>query len=503
MLSRHVIEVTSEGFLVDLASQKRGDVIKDHSALVQYLQTNIFEGFKASGKKQMLLFVHGGLTDRGIGMRHFTRNYQTILEGEFYPVFVVWPSGWKNTYVEHLLWVRQGLRAETFNEKAFSLATSPLVLLADVGRSLTRLPLVIANNSKSDIETVSPIRSREGGAAVEQYQALVRENYLLAIGDDYSLLRDRTVRTTTYWVTLPIKYFIGSLIDGFGKGAWDNMLRRTQVVYPARLDVEAVIWTDRLKQSPGSNAAVTQRKLTKRQERRARRYAAAGLPVFIEMLRSRRTNDPSQEVALVGHSMGAIILNRVVRDAKMDFSNIVYMGAACSVEDFSRSVLPYMKQHRQTQFYNLCLHPVAEAGEWYPMFVDLPPRGSLLVWLDNFLSNPVTEQERTLGRWRNLFRSGPTGEPIIRQFFNNDGASQLTNRLHFQAFSVGFGDTNGLRKIKYQWNEHPQPRTILDRCDHPLSHSEFTEMPYWKRQFWWTREIAGGKARQTADALKH
>jgi hypothetical protein len=42
-------------------------------------------------------------------------------------------------------------------------------------------------------------------------------------------------------------------------------------------------------------------------------------------------------------------------------------------------------------------HPVAEAGEWYPMLVDLPPRGSLLVWLDNFLANPVTEQERTLG----------------------------------------------------------------------------------------------------------
>jgi hypothetical protein len=77
VLSRHVIEVTSEGFLVDLASRKKGEVIKDRRALTRYLQTNILDGFKESGKRHILLFVHGGLTDRGIGMRHFSRNYQT------------------------------------------------------------------------------------------------------------------------------------------------------------------------------------------------------------------------------------------------------------------------------------------------------------------------------------------------------------------------------------------------------------------------------------------
>ena len=41
-------------------------------------------------------------------------------------------------------------------------------------------------------------------------------------------------------------------------------------------------------------------------------------------------------VTLVGHSMGTIILNRVVRDASKEFADIVYLAAACSVEDFSR-----------------------------------------------------------------------------------------------------------------------------------------------------------------------
>src|SRR5439155_10604915 len=203
------------------------------------------------------------------------------------------------------------------------------------------------------------------------------------------------------------------------------------------------------------------------------RCSSLGVPRFVKML----AGETNLEVTLVGHSMGTIILNRVVRDSEINFANIVYMGAACSVEDFSHSVLPFMEQHRDTQFFTLSLHPVAEAGEWYPWLADLPPRGSLLIWIDNFLSNPVTEQERTMGRWRNLFRSDSTGEPIIRRLYAEGGAD-LQNRLHFQAFSVGFGDK--LRKMKFQWNEDPLRRDALERCDNPLSHGELSEVPYWK-----------------------
>jgi len=487
--SQHVIEVNADGLLYDLEPHHKRRLLRDRSEVRSYLVTNIWGGFTNSGKTNMLIFVHGGLNDRDQGLQHFRDDSPRIGDNNYYPVFVVWPSGWRDTYLEHLLWVRQGVKMESRREKAFSLATSPFMLLSDLGRALTRLPMVVANNTRSDLETVVPVRKQDGGGAVGDYQQLVTNGFLVSIGDDYSLNSDRLLRDLSYNATLPVKYIAASMIDGLGKGAWDNMLRRTETVYPARMDAGM---RERRQQTLTNQSASLQSSEQRpppvpvRKEKRARRYEAAGLPALFELLQEFQQKRQSlADVTLVGHSMGAIILNRVVRDATMDFDNIVFMGAACSIEDFSGSVLPYLQRHTNTQFYGLSLHPIAEAGEWYLIAGDLVPRGSLLVWIDNFLANPATEQDRTLGRWKNLFRASPSGEPVVQRFFNNDEDGSLTNRLHFRAFSAGFGGPEQLRKSKYQWNERPIGQSIKERCNTPLSHGEFSELPYWTSNFWW------------------
>jgi len=485
---QHVIEVNANGLLYDLRPRARHKLITEQTEVTNYLAQTIWAGFKQSGKSNLLVFIHGGLNYRDQGLQHYLDHSEDILSRNYYPVFVVWPSGWGDTYLEHLLWVRQGVKMDTTGEKVFGLLTSPLMLFSDLGRALTRLPMVIANNSRSDRETFVAARKLDGGAAVNDYQALREEGYFVQIEDDYSRVGDRLMRDVSYGATLPIKYVSASLLDGLGKGAWDNMLRRTQMVYPARMTprtrarIEAEVTN-----LPTDPQDVTQVKRPRtRKAKREKRYAAAGLPCFLELLEQfQRTNSGLAEVTLVGHSMGTIILNRVIRDATMDFNNIVYLGAACSVGDFSTTVLPYMREHKGTQFYGLSLHPVAEAGEWYLMAGDLVPRGSLLIWIDNFLANPVSEEERTFGRWQNLFRASATGEPLVRRFYDNDEGANLNWRVHFRAFSVGFGGKDQLRPAKYQWNQAPVPIDIKARCDTPLSHGEFTEMPYWLPDFWW------------------
>lgn len=487
----NVIELDGDGTIYDLRSTNAHRKLPRAGGVTNYLSDTIWKGFRDSGKTNLLIFVHGGMNSRDVGLQHYLDDFKQI-DG-YYPVFVVWPSGPLSTYVEHLFWVRQGIKMETTKEKMFSFLTSPFMLVADLGRAVTRLPMVIANNTRSDFETITPIRKQDRARIVDDYRELATNNYHVHIEDDYSRTQDRLVRDVSYWATLPVKYVVSSLLDGLGKGAWDDMLRRTETAYPGRMEE----WlTNRVAEvkAEQSTKAQTQsgiwkpprKSKSKKKEKRLERYEAAGLPAFFEMLPNiRTTNGTIPQITLVGHSMGAIILNRVVRDTKIEFTNIVYMAAACSIEDFSTSVLPYLRQHTNSQFYSLSLHPVAEAGEVTWMAADLVPRGSLLIWLDNFLMNPVTEQERTFGRWRNLFRTSATGEPVIKRFFDNPDSESLKQRLHFRAFSVGAGDKDQMRSMKYQWNDHPIPKTRCDRCDTPLAHGDFTEMPYWSKDYWW------------------
>jgi len=485
----NVIELDADGTMYDLRPTHAHSQLPGSGGVTNYLADTIWKGFRDSGKTNLLIFVHGGMNSRDVGLKHYLDDFKQI-DG-YYPVFVVWPSGPWSTYVEHLLWVRQGIKMETKKEKAFSLLTSPLMLVADLGRAVTRLPMVIANNTRSDFETITPIRKQDRATMVNDYRKLATNNYHVHIGDDYSRTQDRLIRDVSYWATLPVKYVVSSLLDGLGKGAWDDMLRRTETAYPGRMEEWLTNRVAEMQAQQSANLAPQDDTNkpgppSKKKKNRLKRYEAAGLPALFAMLpKIRTTNGTIPQITLVGHSMGAIILNRVVRDTKMEFTNIVYMGAACSIEDFSTSVLPYMREHTNSQFYSLSLHPVAEAGEVCWMAADLVPRGSLLIWLDNFLMNPVTEQERTFGRWRNLFRTSATGEPVIKRFFDNQDSESLKQRLHFRAFSVGAGDKDQMRPMKYQWNDHPTAKTRCERCDTPLAHGDFTEMPYWSKDFWW------------------
>ena len=124
---------------------------------------------------------------------------------------------------------------------------------------------------------------------------------------------------------------------------------------------------------------------------------------------------PDLELTLIGHSMGTIVLNRALRECpRLRVRDVVYMAAACSIDDFRSSLVPYLTRTHDTRFYNLMLHPAAEVREWQMMAVDLPPRGSLLAWIDNFLAAPETTLDRTLGSWENAMQTAYVVPAAVR-----------------------------------------------------------------------------------------
>jgi hypothetical protein len=201
-----------------------------------------------------------------------------------------------------------------------------------------------------------------------------------------------------------------------------------------------------------------------------------GLSVFLRRLQQ-VIADPANggrdawEITLVGHSMGTIVLNQMVREfgmeptsavegsapparAALPFNRIVYMAGAATVRDYQDSVLPYLRQNRDARMYHLILHPRAEIRERFDPgipYLDLPPRGSLLVWVDEFLSTPETPLDRTVGRYENLL-------PAV-----HNTPDEVRGRVHIKAFGVG----SGVRG--------------------PQEHGDFTtHLKFWKSECWWT-----------------
>ena len=115
------------------------------------------------------------------------------------------------------------------------------------------------------------------------------------------------------------------------------------------------------------------------------------------------------EITIVGHSVGAIILDDLVHiHGRLPYRNVVQMGSAESFSHFLETVVPGMEAKPELRFYNLSLHPVAEASEanaWGTV-----PVGSLLEWVDHVYTNNDPLLDKSLGRWVNVAAAAP-GRP--------------------------------------------------------------------------------------------
>jgi len=396
------------------------------------------------GTKRVLIFVHGGMNTVNGSLAKVRALVPRIAAEDYYPLFINWNSGLWSSYWEHLTVVRQGQV-----KPVWGLLTSPLYLLADLGRAVTRAPVTWYYQLTSDATTAAkhetprflrrvlflPKQTDSSGV----YSSPNEQGLALLAGQDRRTDLDRVGYGTAYFLTLPFKLAVGPVIDAFGKSAWENMSRRTQTMFRTPGDF------NRLPRQTELDDAVN----------RVGPLPHGAVSRLMQCLDQLVTDDQAShyEITLIGHSMGAIVANEILRShPNLPYANIVYLGAACSVSDFEKSVVPYLNKSKSARFYNLVLHPVAEAREAQWSLLDLPPRGSLLEWIDNYLSAPRTVPERTLGKWDNAIAT----TALIPK--------EVASQIQIKAFDVG-------------------PGAGLSR-DNPQRHAEFSEVDFWKESFW-------------------
>jgi len=240
---------------------------------------------------------------------------------------------------------------------------------------------------------------------------------------------------------------VGSLTHSeIGASSWRNMKRRA-----ANVASPTVIFDSRIKD--------------RHQCSKNGNTCASGMQYFDELLSqiNDSTDRDRYEITLIGHSMGAFILNSLINNNLDNLvehnivKDVVYMAAATTIADTVQTI------HNLYQAYetrginnaewpkvsNLMLNRVAEISEL--MYFGLVPSGSLLVWVDEVYERPSHPTERTIGSEVNVYAALPYIERQLGRYY--------TNKITFKAFD----------------------RT---RYSQPAKHGEFNDGKFWHPQFW-------------------
>jgi pimeloyl-ACP methyl ester carboxylesterase len=468
--SRHVWVPPVEYRQMDRGAQGAGLPAHSPGSYEVYLKA-LFEDLvknapTKNNKKQILIFIHGGLNTQVGTVERAVDLLRAIPQAEYYPIVINWQSSLFSSYFDHLLYIRQGKSWDRLVVLTTPLFV-PVYFAADVARAVTRAPIVwyfeVQNWVKSVGEPETIVEADAIAQELEQDYRTDPSGDALKMAHDPADRRgrwDAALAYTTAFLTAPTKLVSSMFIDAFGKSAWEVMLRLTHLLY----HTEREFFQSR-------KVAVDERK----PERPTSHIKSDGaLSVFLRGLQvvlSRNGGVDAWEITLVGHSMGTIVLNQMVREfgvntapgsdgtsppaeVVLPFNRIVYMAGAATVRDYQDSLFPYLRRNQAAQVYHLILHPRAELRERFDPGIprlDFPPRGSLLVWVDDFLSAPETPLDRTVGRYENLL-------PTVHNMPN-----ELRRRVHIKSFGNG-----------------RDGRT-------PQKHGDFTaHLKFWKPECWWS-----------------
>lgn len=372
---------------------------------------------------------------------------------DVYPIFINWDSAFMSTYLEQRFFVRQG------KIKDRHVLTSPIYFGTDLLQSVVNTPKAWVVEGEHHFDSVFNRISRED---VKKHVMSKFDHNVFFSEEDGETGLDQAARFIRFYATSPVKLLTTPLVSTVGAPGWDNMLRRTKVAFrkpgeywtKKKDDEKANETNGKYRFGDPSGLGDNQVLTSCDQHYKVNGQGSGALAVFLEemltFLNGDNFNEVKYDVTLIGHSMGAIVLNEVIRKFPgLPIKNIVYMGAAASSRRVLENIIPFLQEHPQSRFFNLSLDPKAEDRE--ASVYGLAPSGSLLVWIDEMYTTPETYLERTFGRWANV-------QKILHVI-----PSDVKERMFFKVFNYG-------------------------PCE-PKSHGEFDDHGrYWEPKYWFKKE---------------
>ena len=421
-----MVAINDEGDPKLYAYQDDNRIVEPEEYTFDRQLDQMMSAVQQSGRKKILIYVFGGMNSID-SMVSITDEMARIIytQSDYYPIFISWESTLFECYLDHLFMIRRGAKSYTFGP-----ALSPFYFTVDLGRAVTRLPINLVYQSYGAFSYDGDFPDLDE----ETMQKIQNMKMQVYIGQDNYPYYYSVLARTSYIAGLPLRIITTPAIDTCGKSAWDIMKRRSKTAFIKAQPLEASVEKEIKTALSPSDGAMSR---------------------LMDRMSALYREHPEYEFTVIGHSMGPFIINEMIsRYPELPYKNIVYMAPACSVIEAVRALKPYLEKNPKSTFYNLCIHPHRDTQDM--MIYGCLPRGSVLEWIDLYLSDPVSDDDLTLGQWDNAVFLLP----------------RLMNTVQSQIVVKAFG----LRD--------PETNTIV--LDMPGQHTDFGEpvLRFWEPVFW-------------------
>jgi len=328
--------------------------------LIDQLTAQVAEDCSRPGNSRahLMLFVHGGLVSTRAAMASSVELDESgvFSDRDIRPIYVNWNSSLTSAMADDIFWIRGGQR---------------------LPEGVIVFPVMVAWRLAIGVFNTLP----------NWYYQVVDESRFFQKWPDEpepsvgEILGDGAVGL----VHAPFSIVSTPFFTGFGRGAWEMMSRRIDLMFAVQKAPKRFARQDDVR--PGV------------------------MRTFLDAVAAKRNDWAAKcdefKLDLVGHSMGALVGTRVLREyPHINFDRVLLLAPASTVEDYVTTVPVYLDRQRSSRFYSFGLSIIDEGNELtFASFV--LPRGSLLVWVDNFFDPILSPEDHRFGDYFNdtLFKA--------------------------------------------------------------------------------------------------
>ncbi|MGI9301601.1 MAG: hypothetical protein ACR2RB_02685 [Gammaproteobacteria bacterium] len=341
------------GKAIERPAKRHGETAEERvvKKLIDTISAQVAHDCSANGtgSSHLMLFVHGGLTStRGALKSSAELDRERVFESRgIRPIYINWNSSLFSSLGDDVFWVRRGVR-------------SP--------EGAVLAPAVVAWRLASGVFNTVPNL---------YYQLQDEGRFAQRWPMEDPTFGDKLSDGVVGIVHAPFSIVSTPFFTGFGRGAWDMMKRRIDMMFAVQ-------------------------KAPRRFFKWRRDNKPGVMRTFLGALRKKRDDwarqcNESFELDFVGHSMGALIGTRILREyPELKFDRVVFLAPASTAEDFVTTVPVYLDRHVNSKFYSYALSVIDEANE-LTLKSFIFPRGSLLIWVDNFFDPILSPEDYRVG----------------------------------------------------------------------------------------------------------